>query len=71
MKRKIAQIDQAKCMGCGHCVLACRGNALGFADGKIDMVRAESCDGMGQCMPVCLAGAITFVEVDASEESSS
>jgi len=70
MKRKVVQIDHSKCNSCGQCVLACRGSALGFEDGKIELVRPEGCDGLGQCMPVCFAGAISIVEEDISEETA-
>ncbi|MCL2402731.1 MAG: 4Fe-4S binding protein [Coriobacteriia bacterium] len=64
MQRKIIQIDEAKCTGCGQCVLACRESAIGFENGKAKLMREDHCDGLGQCMPVCLAGAITFIEKD-------
>jgi len=62
MQRKIIQIDEAKCTGCGQCILACRESAIGFENGKAKLMREDHCDGLGQCMPVCLAGAITFIE---------
>jgi ferredoxin len=68
MKRKIIQIDEARCTGCGQCILACRESALGFENGKAKLMREDHCDGLGLCMPVCLAGAITFIEKDISPQ---
>jgi len=67
MKRKIIQIDQEKCNGCGQCILACREGAIGFENGKAKLMREDHCDGLGQCLPVCLTGAISFIEKDVSE----
>ncbi|MCL2438578.1 MAG: 4Fe-4S binding protein [Coriobacteriia bacterium] len=66
MLRKVIQIDEAKCTGCGQCVLACRESAIGFENGKAKLMREDHCDGLGLCMPVCLADAITFIEKDVS-----
>ena len=61
MKRKVVQIDKEKCMGCGQCVLACRGGAINFEGTKVILDSAR-CDGEGKCVPICLVGAITFVD---------
>ena len=34
MVRKIIQIDENKCNGCGACAAACHEGAIGMADGK-------------------------------------
>lgn len=65
MKRKIIQIDQDKCNGCGLCAEACHEEAIGMADGKAVLLRDDYCDGLGDCLPACPAGAITFVEREA------
>jgi len=62
--RKVAQIDQQKCNGCGSCVLACRKKALAFAGIKAKLEHPDLCDGGGDCLPVCLTGAITLVEAE-------
>ena len=67
MRRKIIAIDESKCAGCGLCAEACHGGAIGMADGKAKLLRAECCDGLGNCLPVCPAGAIAFVEREAEQ----
>lgn len=57
MLRKIIEIDQEKCNGCGICVDACHEGAIGLVDGKAKLLRDDYCDGLGDCLPACPAGA--------------
>ena len=66
MIRKIIQIDENKCDGCGICVEACHEGAIGMVDGKAKLLRDDYCDGLGDCLPACPQGAITFVEREAA-----
>lgn len=66
MKRKIIQIDQDKCIGCGLCAAACHEGAIGMVDGKATLLRDDYCDGLGDCLPACPVNAITFVEREAA-----
>ncbi|MDR1821414.1 MAG: 4Fe-4S binding protein [Oscillospiraceae bacterium] len=67
MLRKIIQINEQKCDGCGLCVRACHEGALSVAGGKARLVRDNFCDGMGDCLPECPRGAISFAEREAAE----
>lgn len=66
MKRRIIQIDESKCNGCGACAAACHEGAIAMVDGKARLMRDDYCDGLGDCLPACPTGAITFVEREAA-----
>ena len=66
MVRKIIEIDQDKCNGCGACASACHEGAIGMVEGKARLLREDYCDGLGDCLPACPTGAITFVEREAA-----
>ena len=66
MIRRIIQIDEEKCNGCGVCAAACHEGAIGMVDGKAKLLRDDYCDGLGDCLPQCPTGAIRFVEREAA-----
>ena len=66
MIRRVIQIDEEKCNGCGACAAACHESAIGMVDGKAKLLRDDYCDGLGDCLPACPTGAITFVEREAA-----
>ena len=66
MIRRIIEINQDKCNGCGACAAACHEGAIAMVDGKATLMRDDYCDGLGDCLPSCPTGAISFVEREAA-----
>ena len=65
MKRKIVQIDENKCNGCGECIPNCVEGALKIVDGKARLVSDKYCDGLGACLGHCPQDAIRVIEREA------
>ncbi len=63
--RKIVEIDEAKCNGCGECVPSCAEGAIQIIDGKARLVSDVYCDGLGTCLGTCPQDAIRIVEREA------
>jgi ferredoxin len=65
--RKIIEIDEAKCNGCGQCILACAEGALKLVNGKAKLVGDIYCDGLGACIGECPEGALKIIERSADD----
>jgi ferredoxin len=65
MKRKIVNIDESKCNGCGQCIPKCVEGALQIVNGKAKLVKDTYCDGLGACLGQCPQDAITVTEREA------
>lgn len=65
MLRKIVEIDEEKCDGCGLCASACAEGAIQIIDGKARLVSDSYCDGLGACLGECPQDAITIIEREA------
>ena len=65
--RKIIEIDDELCDGCGNCVPSCAEGALEIIDGKARVVADIYCDGLGACLGECPVGALKIIEREAAE----
>jgi len=65
--RKIIEIDDELCDGCGQCVPSCAEGAIEIVDGKARIVADKLCDGLGACMGECPTGALQIVERKTDE----
>ena len=65
--RKIVQIDEEKCNGCGECIPNCAEGALQILDGKARIVKDSYCDGLGACLGHCSQDAIKIIEREADD----
>jgi Pyruvate/2-oxoacid:ferredoxin oxidoreductase delta subunit len=65
--RKIIQIEEDKCNGCGLCVPNCVEGAIKIIDGKAKLVKDSYCDGLGACLGHCPQDALHIIEREASE----
>ncbi len=67
--RKIINIDEELCNGCGECIPGCPEQALVMVDTpkgtKARMVKEIYCDGLGACLGHCPTGALTIQEREA------
>ena len=65
--RKIIEIDDELCDGCGNCIPSCAEGALEIIDGKARVVADIYCDGLGACLGECPQDALKIVEREADE----
>jgi Fe-S-cluster-containing hydrogenase component 2 len=63
--RKIIQIDEERCDGCGNCVINCAEGALAIVDGKAKVISDNLCDGLGACIGECPQDALEIIEREA------
>jgi len=63
--RKIIEIDEDICNGCGNCIPNCPEGALQVIDGKARLISDLFCDGLGACIGECPIEAIKVVKREA------
>jgi ferredoxin len=62
VSRKIIEIDDELCDGCGECIPSCAEGALEIVDGKARIIEDKLCDGLGACLGECPTGALQVIE---------
>ncbi len=61
VKGNIPEINELRCMGCGHCVSLCKKlgpNVLELVDGVAKVVRPDDCISDGACLTTCPTTAL-------------
>ena len=67
IRRKIIEIDEDRCSGCGECATACAEGAIRIIDGKAKLIAETYCDGLGACLGECPEGALSITERESDE----
>jgi electron transport complex protein RnfB len=63
LPRRVARIDNAACIGCTKCILACPVDAIVGAPKHQHHVLADRCTGCDMCLPPCPVDCISMTEV--------
>jgi NAD-dependent dihydropyrimidine dehydrogenase PreA subunit len=67
VNRKIIEINEELCDGCGQCIVDCAEAALQIVDGKAKLIAEKYCDGLGACLGACPTGAMKIIERKADD----
>lgn len=62
VSKKIIEINEELCDGCGKCVLSCQEGAIAIVNEKAKLISEALCDGLGACIGECPKGALKIVE---------
>jgi Pyruvate/2-oxoacid:ferredoxin oxidoreductase delta subunit len=65
--RKIIEIDDELCNGCGECIPSCAEGALEIVAGKARMIAEKYCDGLGACLGECPRAALRIIAREADD----
>jgi len=66
VNRRIIEINESLCNGCGQCVIACMEGAIEIRKGKANVISDSFCDGLGACLGKCPTGALRIEEREAN-----
>jgi Pyruvate/2-oxoacid:ferredoxin oxidoreductase delta subunit len=67
IQRKIVEIDEERCDGCGQCAIACAEGAIVIEGGKARLISENYCDGLGACLGECPQDAVRIIEREAED----
>lgn len=66
LSKKVATVDEKRCVGCGACMGECPKQAVSVWKGCFAVVEGMTCVGCGKCAAVCPSGCI---EIKMREEN--
>lgn len=64
--KRVALVEDRRCVACGSCVKVCPLGAVRVWRGVVALVDKGRCVGCGTCVRECPAGALTTVEREAA-----
>ena len=67
--RRVAFVDEARCIGCTLCIQACPVDAIVGAAGLMHTVVTELCSGCDLCVPPCPVDCIAMVPATSEDAS--
>lgn len=65
--KRIAVVQEDKCVACGSCIKVCKRRAISVPNGICAIVDGELCVGCGLCAKICPASVI---EINNKEENA-
>ncbi|WP_191015302.1 4Fe-4S binding protein [Treponema zioleckii] len=59
--KKIAHVEESRCVACGACANVCPRGAIGVVQGCFARVNTDLCVGCGLCARTCPVGCISVL----------
>jgi Fe-S-cluster-containing hydrogenase component 2 len=57
-------VDEALCVGCRMCVVACPFGCIHFENSRGVAVKCNLCDGEPRCVQNCMSGALHYADMN-------
>ena len=64
LPREVAYIHESECIGCCHCLRACRVDSIAGTKGQPHRVDPEECVSCGECLKVCPVDCIEMIRLE-------
>ena len=67
--KRVAKIQEEKCVACGSCAKVCPRSAIDVPNGIYALVAKDACVGCGLCAKECPASVIHIVKIEEDARS--